>query len=308
MRLLLTALLLLMAAHTSANARSVSADGSLVDLPKVVSSTMGSMHVTVWLPPGYARGRTRYGVVYMMDGENLFRAETSYANMVWAPDKAIVRLLAANAIDPVVIVGVHSPGRDRTRTFLPQRLYDSMFPPLKAHAGVALKGAIQSDAYLRFLTAELKPMIDKRFRTQRDRDHTTIMGSSLGGLIALYAIAEYPLVFGKAACLSTHWPLASPIMADPIRTALLDGWSQYLTDRLGPPDGRHIWFDHGDKTLDGFYGPWQTAIDSALIRVGWQPQRDFETRTYPGAGHDEASWGARLDEVFGWLLGPHDQG
>ncbi|OYY68113.1 alpha/beta hydrolase [Sphingomonas sp. 28-63-12] len=297
----LAALLLAGGGHAAKPGRG----GSFVDLPKLASSNIGSAHVTIWLPPGYGRGKKRYGVVYMQDAENLFFLKKSNFNKVWAADKSVLRLVANKAIEPVIIVGIYSPGADRARTYLPQRLYESLTPGLKAEIDPLLKGRMQSDAYLRFLVSELKPIIDMRYRTLADRDHTAIMGSSMGALISLYAIAEYPGVFGLAACVSTHWPLVNPLLSDSRRGELRAAWDQYLTDHLGPPNGRRIWFDHGDQTLDGFYGPWQTAADVTLMRIGWQPQRDFETRSYPGAAHEENAWAARLDEIFGWLLGPH---
>ena len=303
-RLLVLAAALLMAAG-GAHAAQPTAGGTFVDLPKVASSNIGAAHVTIWLPPGYARGKQRYGVVYMQDAENLFFIEKSNFKKVWAADKSVMRLVADKAIDPVIIVGIYSHGADRSRTYMPQRLYESLSPALKAQIGPFLNGPVRSDAYLKFLTAELKPMIDKRYRTLRDPAHTAIMGSSMGGLISLYAIAEYPQVFGLAGCVSTHWPLADPARVAGMQPELRAAWDRYLTDRLGAPAGRHIWFDHGDQTLDQYYAPWQQAADATLIRIGWQPQRDFETRSYPGAAHEESAWAARLDEIFGWLLAAH---
>lgn len=303
-RLILLLGAMLLAAGTS-HAAKPSPDGSFVDIPALASSNIGAAHVTIWLPPGYGRGKQRYGVVYMQDAENLFFLDKSNFKKIWAADKSVMRLVADQTIDPVIIVGIYSHGVDRARTYLPQRLFDSLTPDMKAEITPFLKGPVRSDAYLRFLVSELKPMIDKRYRTRPDRDHTAIMGSSMGGLISLYAIAEYPQVFGMAGCVSTHWPLINPVLSDARRAELRVAWDKYLTDRLGPPDGRHIWFDHGDQTLDGFYGPWQTAADATLIRIGWQPQRDFETRSYPGTAHEENAWAARLDEIFGWLLGRH---
>lgn len=295
---------LLLGLGSAQAARPVNA-GSFVDLPKVSSAFMGPSHVTIWLPPGYARGKQRYGVVYMQDAENLFFLKKSNFNKIWAADQSVMRLVAAKAIEPVIIVGIYSHGADRARTYMPQRVFEALSPALRASAEPFVRGPIRSDAYLKFLTAELKPMIDRRYRTKRDRDHTAIVGSSMGGLISLYAIAEYPQVFGMAGCVSTHWPLTDPVKAGENRTEISAVWTRYLTERLGPPNGRHIWFDHGDQTLDQYYGPWQSAVDATLVSIGWQPQRDFETHSYPGAAHEENAWAARLDEIFGWLLGPH---
>lgn len=298
----LVLLFALLFAATGAVAAKHMPEGRFVDLPQIASAHIPTQHVTIWLPPGYDRGRTRYGVVYMHDGQNVFLSAKSGFEKAWEADKSLLRLIAAKQVDPVIIVAIWSPGAARARQYYPQAFYAAGPAWARAEVDRLFKGPIYSDAYLKFLTSELKPMVDRRYRTLADRDHTSIVGSSMGGLIALYAIAEYPQVFGSAGCLSTHWPLSNPVITPAQRDELLALWGKYLTERLGPPEGRRIWFDHGDKTLDGFYGPWQSAIDARLVSIGWQPGRDMSTRLYQGGAHDEESWAARLDDVFGWLV------
>ena len=79
-------------------------------------------------------------------------------------------------------------------------------------------------------------------------------------------------------------------------------WKSYLTQHLGKPGGRRLWMDHGDKTLDAAYPAWQPLIDQDVAALGWKKGRDFESRVYPGAAHEENAWAARLDDIFGWLL------
>lgn len=302
---LIAALALLICAATGA--RAAAPGGTFIDLPEVPSRHVAPMHVTIWLPPGYEAGRRRYQVIYMNDGQNLFFPEKSGMNKVWAADRSVMRLVAAKRIEPAIIVGIWSPGKDRARTYGPAKLYAALPPDAAALAEGFMAGPNQSDAYLRFLVSELKPMVDRRYRTLADRAHTTIVGSSMGGLISLYAIAEYPKVFGQAGCLSTHWPLVDPDKVGPARQDVMAVWARYLEDRLGRPAGRRLWFDHGDQTLDHFYGPWQAKIDDGMERLGWRRGRDFESRVYPGAAHEENAWAARLDDVLGWLLRPRGQ-
>ena len=301
-RALILLLALCFALPAEARRASPAATGSFVVLPKVRSANLiEPAHVTIWLPPGYAKGRMRWPVVYMHDGQNVFFPKRSGYNKVWAADKAMLKLIAEGTTKGAIIVAIDHQ-KARSRQYFPQAIYAMMSPELKAEANRFVDGPIYSDGYLRFLTAELKPMIDRRYRTLADRDNTYVVGSSMGGLISLYAIAEYPQVFGRAGCVSTHWPLALPDRVGPFQTKVFALWDDYLTRRLGPPMGRRIWFDHGDQTLDQYYGPWQSEIDRKLIGIGWQPQRDFETRSYPGAAHEENAWAARLPEIFGWLL------
>lgn len=123
----------------------------------------------------------------------------------------------------------------------------------------------------------------------------------MGGLISLYAIARYPGIFGKAAAVSTHWPLAAPQWTDGEREQIFDAWQAFIARDLGKPAGRRIWFDHGTATLDGFYEPYQHVIDAALIENGWREGLDFSSRVYEGAAHEENAWAARMDDIFSWL-------
>ena len=107
-----------------------------------------------------------------------------------------------------------------------------------------------ADNYLKFLVDELKPFIDETYPTQSDRDNTFVIGSSMGGLISAYAIAEYPDVFGGAACMSTHWPVGDGVVV------------QWLNDHL-PSAGTHrVYFDHGTETFDAEYEPYQQQMDA----------------------------------------------
>ncbi|MBY0521668.1 MAG: hypothetical protein K2P79_14710 [Sphingomonas sp.] len=295
-------LAMLLAAPVAAKKTPITVSGTFVELPKIASTNLlEPAIVTIWLPPGYAKGKARWPVIYMHDGQNVFFPKRSGYDKVWAADKAMLKLIADGITKGAIIVAVDHQ-KARSRQYYPQAMYPMLPAWARADADLFNQGPIYSDGYLRFLVGELKPMIDKRYHTLRDREHTMVAGSSMGGLISLYAIAQYPQVFGAAACVSTHWPLSNPPMADARRDELIAVWDRFLTDQLGPPGGRRIWFDHGDKTLDQFYGPYQTAVDRKLINIGWQPQRDFETRSYVGAAHEENAWAARLPEIFAWLL------
>jgi predicted alpha/beta superfamily hydrolase len=117
--------------------------------------------------------------------------------------------------------------------------------------------APHSDNYLRFLVQELKPFIDATYRTRPEREATFIMGSSMGGLISLYALCEYPDVFAGAGCVSTHWPAVNGVILP------------YLQERL-PAPGRHkLYFDYGTETLDAEYEPYQLEVDALLRQHGY---------------------------------------
>ncbi|WP_010186241.1 alpha/beta hydrolase [Sphingomonas sp. PAMC 26605] len=297
-RALLAALLALVATIAPAAAQDA---GRFVTIAAAPSVNIVAPRVTIWLPPGYDAGRQRYGVVYMHDGQNLFDRKRSSYDKVWAADRSVLRLVAAHRIAPVIIVGIDQPGEARYRQYFPKRLYAMASPGLQADIDSSAKGPLTGDAYLRFLTDELKPLIDRSYRTRTDAAHTAVIGSSMGGLISCYAFVERPQVFGRAGCVSTHWPLTFGLKLLPgdERPAL---WKAYLTQHLSKPAGRRLWMDHGDQTLDASYPPFQALIDADLVALGWRKGRDFESRAYPGAAHEENAWAARMDDILGWLL------
>jgi pimeloyl-ACP methyl ester carboxylesterase len=130
---------------------------------------------------------------------------------------------------------------------------------------------IMSDEYLKFLVLELKPFIDGKYSTLPDRDNTFIAGSSMGGLISMYAICEYPAIFGGAACLSTHWPGIIEMKDNPVPIAFLDYLRRYLPD----PSTHKIYFDYGTATLDAQYERYQLQVDGIMqpryTNQNWDP-------------------------------------
>lgn len=277
--------------------------GRFVDLGSLTSEYIAPTKVVIWLPPGYDATRQRYGVVYMHDGQNLFDPQRSNFNKVWAADKSALRLIAAKQTKPFIIVGIDQPGVDRGRQYFPKPMLDLVSLPVrqKLQAQSNNKPVI-SEEYLKFIVTELKPRIDRDYRTKPDRKHTAIAGSSMGGLISLFAITRYPAIFGHAGAVSTHLPLGDPNWSKKERDDIMSAWRRYVSEQLGKPKGRRIWFDHGTETLDAFYQPYQENFDAALVARGWRKGRDFSSRVYPGTPHEENAWAARLDDIFGWML------
>ncbi len=279
------------------------AQGRFVDLGALQSEYIAPTKVVVWLPPGYDASKQRYGFVYMHDGQNLFDPKRSNFNKVWAADKSALRLIAAGKVKPFIIVGIDQPGEDRGRQYFPRVMSDLLSPAVRDKLALQGNGRpIISDEYLNFIVGELKPKIDRDFRTKRNRNYTAIAGSSMGGLVSLYAITKYPKVFGTAGAVSTHLPLGNPNWTDDERKDIFSAWRTYVNQELGKPKGRRIWFDHGTETLDAFYLPYQENLDAALVANGWRKERDFSSRVYEGTPHEENAWAARMDDIFGWML------
>lgn len=295
-------LLALIAALLAAPALALADEGRFLEYEKVAAAGLPDQRLTIWLPPGYDKGSHRYPVLYMHDGHNLFDPAKSNFNKVWAADKAMLAAVRSGKVEPHIIVGIWAPGMDRYRQYLPQTIYQAASGTPRAAMDAMIGGTVISDAYLAWLAGPLKQWVDASFRTRPGRDDTAIMGSSMGGLMSCYAFLERAETYGRAGCVSSHWPAADPTRVGPANPELIALWDGWFAARLGQPDGRRVWMDHGTATLDAFYAPYQQQIDARFAASGWQRGRDWESRVYEGAEHEENAWARRLPEVFGWLL------
>ncbi|HWT14098.1 MAG TPA: alpha/beta fold hydrolase [Allosphingosinicella sp.] len=303
--LLLAALLALLPAAAPAQGPGVT--GRLQHYRNFPSAHAAPRDVTVWLPADYDPAGPPYSVLYMHDGQNLFDPATGYGGKEWGVDEAVARLTAEGAIRPTIVVGIwNTPAR--LREYVPSRAFDRLPARYMDRVRGLYGGDPLSDGYLRFIVGELKPFIDRSYNTAPERGRTAIMGSSMGGLISLYALAEYPEVFGGAGMVSTHWPLLLPRegqeLSEEDRDAVASAFEGYLRSAL-PWPGRHLlYFDHGSETLDRHYAAYQQRIDRLVAGRGWSRDRDWISRNFPGAAHNEDSWRARVEIPLRFLLGP----
>lgn len=269
----------------------------------IKAAPLPDQRLTIWLPPGYDTTAKRYRVLYMHDAQNLFDPALSNFNKVWAADAAMMGYAEATGEDPWIIVGIWSPGADRYRQYMPGPAYDAAGPDLRARMDAFGNGQpIVSRHYIDWIAGTLKPWVDQHLRTLTGPQNTAIIGSSMGGLISLYAFLEHPEVFGRAGCVSTHWPGTAPQTVGEVDAEMLSIWQQMIAQRLGNSANRRLWFDHGDATLDAFYPPYQAAIDAQFEASNWVRGTHWESRFYPGAEHEENAWARRLPDVFKWLL------
>jgi predicted alpha/beta superfamily hydrolase len=261
-------------------------------------------NVDVWLPKGY-NTTEKYAVIYMHDGQMLFDATTTWNKQAWEVDEVAGKLNAEGKVKKFIVVGIWNIATKRHPEYFPQKPYESLTAVQKDTITVQLQKAGRtkevfkpySDLYLKFLVTELKPFIDKRFSTAKDKDNTFIAGSSMGGLISLYAICEYPEVFGAAACISTHWPGIFAVENNPIP----DAFYAYMRKKLPNPKSNRIYFDYGDQTLDALYPPLQKYADVVMVEKGFTAE-NWTTKFFPGKNHSEEAWSERLSIPMEFLL------
>ena len=281
----------------------VVAHGSIKRVSNFHSELVDPRNIDIWLPDHYNQGK-KYAVIYMHDGQMLFDSTTNWNHREWGVDETMSRLINKQKIKECIVVGIWNTPK-RHSEYFPQKPFESLSQAEKDTVTKQCQGAGRttevfqpiSDHYPKFSVTELKPFIDSTFSTFSDRKNTFIAGSSMGGLISMYAICEYPEVFGGAACLSTHWPGTFTMTNNPVPSAFVN----YLGNNLPDPKTHKIYFDYGDQTLDALYPPLQQKVDQVMKTKGFTG-KNWVTKYFPGKDHSEKSWNERLDVPVVFLL------
>jgi predicted alpha/beta superfamily hydrolase len=237
--------------------------------------------VLVYLPRGYGPfSRRRYPVLYLQDGQNVFDAATSFSGVEWGVDEAAERLIKENLIEPLIVVAVANTGEQRIDEYAPTRgVIDAKAKRKKRSKGLARK-------YGHFLMDELKPYIDRKYRTNPGAEFTGLGGSSLGGLVTFAIGILYPQVFGRLMVMSPSiwW----------------DNFAIYrLVDSIQQKPPLKVWLDIGTAEPG-----WEQARElvNRLLEKGWKLQKDLQYMEAQGADHSEAAWAARVEPALRFLF------
>jgi len=237
-------------------------------------------NLVVYVPPGYGQEvDRRYPVLYLHDGQNLFEGATAFVpGQDWHVSDTAEELITAGVIEPLIIVGIYNTGRHRIDEYTPTRDRRQ-----RAGGDAALYG--------RMLTRELKPFIDRTYRTLPDPANTGLGGSSLGGLVTLYLGVQHPDVYGKLAVLSPSVWWDNRVILKLVR----------LTD---PKPRLLIWLDigtsEGGKTVRD-----ARELRDELLKAGWVLGSDLIYAEIPEAGHNEAAWAERVGPFLHFLFPAH---
>jgi predicted alpha/beta superfamily hydrolase len=225
----------------------------------------------IYTPPSYDENpRQAYPVVYMHDGQNLFSDATSFGGVSWNVGGAMDDGISSGAIPEAIVVGIENDA-NRIAEYTPVADPDD--------------GGGNADAYLRFLVTEVKPAVDRGWRTLQDAAHTAIIGSSLGGLVSVWAGLVHAETFGLVGALSpsTWWD----------KTWIL-GQAQAATPAI-----RRIYLDSGNAEPSA-----DDVADTAKLAAVWKtkPNVEVDYQVADGASHSEAYWRQRIPGALAFLL------
>lgn len=231
--------------------------------------------IVVYVPPDYdQQPERRYPVLYLHDGQNLFDAATAFNGQDWHVAQTADYAISAGLVEPLIVVGLYNTGKTRLREYTP--------------TSVPRLGGGRADRYAKFLIEEVKPVVDRDYRTRQEALQTGIGGSSLGGLVSIYLGLKFSSVFGKIAALSPSvW------------------WNQRVILRFAqaaPVEPRaRIWLDIGTREGPRIVDDVEKFRD-VLLSKGWQNDRDLHYERVEGAEHNEAAWAARVGPFLQFLF------
>ncbi len=248
-------------------------DVRVFDIPEFLNGRA----VLVYLPPGYDESSDRYPVLYMLDGQNVFDAETSFAGE-WGVDESLENMIRNADMTPLMVVAIDNAGTDRIHEYTPWT-----DPDFDGRGELGGGGP----AFVEAIVETLKPAIDAAFRTRPGPADTGFCGSSLGGLMSVFAAYARPDVFGRIGALSPSvWWNDQNLLT-------------YIESR--PRPDVWLWTDmgtaEGQGALDGF-----RALRQTLIADGFSEDDDLMTVEEPGAIHNEVAWRARFPRVVRFLF------
>lgn len=247
----------------------------------------GKRQLRIYLPPDYGKGSKRYPVIYMTDGQNLYDNKTANAGE-WEIDELMEKLAKEHSKLTSIVVGIDHAGVNRLMEYLPFP-YDGQSYRITNDGKPSLgKGAEFAD----WLVGELKPAIDKRYRTKPGREDTTIMGSSMGGLISCYTALRHQETFSKAGCLSPAF-----------LKRLVDGHLINYINQTPKRFPMKFHMDMGDNEF-GLFGDAileeTEEVYISLRKAGFK-KSELRNQVIKGGTHDEPSWRNRTEDILMWL-------
>jgi len=264
---------------SSADARTPMPFGNLW-LHELRSQIFGNTRlVRVWLPSDYdGWGETRYPVLYLNDGQNLFDPATAFAGVHWQVGETATRLIAQERIRPLIIVGIDNT-KSRICEYIPYRSKDPRVPKPKGRC------------YPDFLRKEVMPLIEERYSVRKGAENTGLGGSSLGGLVALYTQLAAPGVFGRLLVESPSLFVAKAKILEECRRARI--WPERTFVGIGTKEV-------GDTEKDAKTVASTRELETILREAGLNQGR-LKVRIAEGAQHNESAWAARFPEALEFL-------
>ena len=223
----------------------------------------------------------------MHDGQNLFDGTKTWNGQEWKLDEWATKLISENRVNSFIIVGIHNSGKNRWNDYFPENSYD--FVSDIKYLGKN-KPPLNANLYLKYIVNEVIPYTRSKYLKSSKDFKIIIGGSSMGGLISMYAAFEYPEIFDGAICMSTHWPGAYVIDDNPLPDAIFN----YMSKNIPISKNKRFYFDYGDKGLDKHYPQYSKTLDSIFTQNGYSNQ-NYRNMYFKNESHNEEAWSKRVN-------------
>ena len=257
--------------------------GKIYDFP---SNYVDSRPIYVWLPPNF-NPEEKHNLLIMNDGQNLFDGTKTWNGQEWKLDEWSAKLISENRVNSFIIVGIHNSGKNRWNDYFPENSYD-FISDIK-YLGKN-KPHLNANLYLKYIVNEVIPYTSSKYLKYSKDFKIIIGGSSMGGLISMYAAFEYPEIFDGAICMSTHWPGAYVIDDNPLPDAIFN----YMSKNIPISKNKRFYFDYGDKGLDKHYPQYSKTLDSIFTQNGYSNQ-NYRNMYFKNESHNEEAWSKRVN-------------
>lgn len=260
----------------------------------------GEERIFVWIP-SHGLDSIR-NVLYMHDGQNLFDPSTTWNSTAWMVRESLDSLINNRHIPPTLLVALpNTPFRHSEYTpgqpfrSLPHDLQQDYLSAKRPDGTPYYRSEVQADEYLKFLTTQVMPEIQRRYFQNPQSVRSFISGSSMGGLISWYAVLMYPDKFSGAACFSTHWPLIHEIPSP-----AGENYISFFHQKISIARNKKWYFDYGGRGIDTLYHPYQQAVDR-LMEANFTRQ-NFKSLYFPDHNHSEIYWKQRFPAAIDYLV------
>ena len=228
--------------------------------------------IWIYLPPNYTTTTKKFPVIYMHDAQNLFNDATSFSGE-WGIDETLNQLFEKGKQD-VIVVGIENGGESRLDEYSPWKN--------------AKYGGGEGDQYTEFLVKTLKPYIDKHYRTLKQPKYTGLIGSSMGGLISLYAGVKYPNTFGKLGIFSPAFWFASKDL------------NYFIRKNNKKLSNSKFYFVAGKNEMDTMSSEISTAVEN--LKKEGVPAKNIKVKIDDYGTHTEGYWRGEFDDAYLWLF------
>ncbi len=244
--------------------------GSLIIHENVYSPQLDNYRtILIWLPPSYTTNvDKRYPVLYLHDGQNVFTVGFSLSGQEWRLDETVTALIAEQKIEEIIMVAIYN-GENRTAEYSPKH---------------------QGNEYADFLIHTIKPWIDQNYRTMPEREHTAVLGSSMGGIISFHLGWKYNQIFSMVGCLSPAFLVDRNEIVKRVKKSKEN------------PDFKFT-IQNGTEELEARFQPSINKMIKYLKKKGYKENSDYLYRIYDGAYHSESAWAQQVRDTLLFFFG-----